>query len=88
MNQAERRATLDALIGREIRCVVGANGTESDMMTLEGQEFGIKDASHRSGEITAEAKEGEWSSECTRAKYRVERIASTNPAADLSHALS
>lgn len=75
MGQVERKATLDSLIGREIRCVVGGNGAE----TMGGANNVDRNSNNRSGgdrKISG------------RVEFRVERIASANPAADLSHLLS
>eukprot|EP00752_Nemacystus_decipiens_P006458 g5816.t1 len=74
MGQAERTATLASLVGREIRCVVGGNGAAA------GGSSGVDD---RVGGGCADR-----SGVNGRVGFCVERIASTNPAADLAHALS
>ena len=77
MGPAEREATLGALIGREVRCVVGGNGgVRSSCSGREGE--GGEEGSDRDG---CDGGGG-------GVEYRVERISSTNPAADLAHLLS
>ncbi|CAM9473095.1 unnamed protein product [Pylaiella littoralis] len=83
MGQVERKATLDSVIGREIRCVVGGNGAEAtadandvDCFASSGGGDGCSDWGGGDGKIPG------------RVEFRVERIASANPAADLAHLLS
>eukprot|EP00903_Cladosiphon_okamuranus_P008777 g8408.t1 len=72
MSQAERNATLTSLVGREIRCVVGGNGAAA------GGSSGTYGGGGGGGSNDVDG----------RVEFCVERIASTNPAADLAHALS
>lgn len=79
MGPAEREATLGALIGREVRCVVGGNGAGvPSSLSGGGGEGGQEGGADWSG---GEGGGG-------GVEYRVERISSTNPAADLAHLLS
>lgn len=79
MDRAERDLTLSALIGREIRCVVsakiGAGCSREQIANLDVPE----------GEADDRVEHGEFNS---GARYRVERIAPANPAADLAQILS
>lgn len=80
MNEDERRATLSSLIGRELRCVVGQNGSGADWNT------GMNVVGNNpSGEDIEGRGAGNWCS--SGAEYRVELIALANPAADLAHLL-
>ncbi|CAM9247462.1 unnamed protein product [Laminaria digitata] len=79
MGPAEREATLGALIGREVRCVVGGNGA------------GVRSSCSGGGCEGGEEEGADWSGGNGGGggvEYRVERISSTNPAADLAHLLS
>lgn len=78
MGLAEQKASISFLIGRELRCVVGGNGTEggggnneSDSSSSSGCCDGFEAVGGRGG-----------------VGYRIEGIASANPAADLAHLLS
>lgn len=94
MDHAERAATLDALIGRELRCVVGGNGAVSEDESNGGHvpRGGGDDARASSSPRSGWEKEGGTTTECGDwsgggVQYRVECIASANPAADLGHLL-
>lgn len=80
MDQAERRAVLDGLIGREIRCVVGGNGAGGN----------YTESKDRRGSETNKGFAFGWScsSRVSGVEYRIERIAGANPAADLAYILS
>ncbi|CAB1111368.1 unnamed protein product [Ectocarpus sp. CCAP 1310/34] len=75
MDEAERKATVDSLVGREIRCVVGGGGAASEV-------GGNGSACSNGG-----GGEGDWDG-AGRVGLRVERIASVNPAADLAYLVS
>lgn len=83
MGQMERKETLDSLIGREIRCVVGGNGATE---TSEGANNSDGNSNNSSGGNGR----SDWGGDDIpgRVEFRVERIASANPAADLAHLLS
>lgn len=70
MGEAERKATVDSLVGREIRCVVGGDGAASQV--------------GGNGSVCSNGGEGDWDG-AGRVGLRVERIASVNPAADLAY---
>ncbi|CAM9360129.1 unnamed protein product, partial [Ectocarpus sp. 4 AP-2014] len=75
MGEAERKATVHSLVGREIRCVVGGDGAASEV-------GGNGSACSNGG-----GGEGDWDG-AGRVGLRVERIASVNPAADLAYLVS
>lgn len=85
MNEAERTAVLDALIGRELRCVVGGNGAGGRKSNK-----GFPSRGHASDDYGTGKNEIGWScsSRVSGVRYRVERLASANPAADLAYMLS
>lgn len=77
MSDAERRSVLGALVGHEIRCIVCSKGAGGD---------------RRHGDCLGTGREGArddgeegWSGV---SKYRIERLAAADPAADLSLILS
>ncbi|CBJ48415.1 hypothetical protein Esi_0002_0212 [Ectocarpus siliculosus] len=72
MGEAERKATVDSLVGREIRCVVGGDGAASEV------------GGNGSACFNGGGGEGDWNG-AGRVGLRVERIASVNPAADLAY---
>lgn len=90
MDQAARAATLGSLIGRELRCVVGGNGAVSEDTgnnghAPQGGHSARARSSSRSDRGEGGAGCGDWSG---GVQYRVEGIASANPAADLGHLLA
>lgn len=85
MNHAERRTVIDALIGREFRCVVGSNGAGDNSSDFAGDRRGGSDIGVSHGGDVAASQTGGWGS--SGVKYRIERIAIANPAADLAHLL-
>lgn len=94
MNQEEQKVILDTLVGRELRCLVGRNGAGMDNDDQPGPGGGRGNIPRRSrnydGGVGAGQNDGSGWNSCSRVSdvhYRVERIASANPAADLAHAL-
>lgn len=90
MDHAERAATLGSLIGRELRCVVGGNGavsedTDNNGHAPQGGDDARPTSSSRSDWGEGGAEFCDWSG---GVQYRVECIASANPAADLGHLLA
>lgn len=79
LSPSERTATLASLVGRELRCVVGSNSG------WKGSDQSVG-ASRDVSEGCLDEIEGNW--DTSGVEYRVEAIASANPAADLAYLLA